>query len=190
MDYFFSKSTIKFRRLFLLPTSLLYTSTFIILLVISLGWYFFVFQAITATHVYYLNQLPLLKKTVTCLDQKKTENTKISQTLTNLKNERAVSAKQIASFDECMQKVFDLINSSNAFLTSYMPSKEIDKKWYFKKTVNYTIKGSFEHIVSFFEDLAKSGLCIQCKQLIINKIEDGLLQATAILDFIEIKNGE
>ena len=190
MDYFFSKSTIKFRRIFLLPISLLYTGTFISLLVILLGWYFFIFQTISATHSYYFNQLPSLKKTVASLEQKKTENAKIDQTLTTLKNEREASIKQVPSFDERMQKVFDLINSSNVFLTSYMPAKEINKKWYSKRAVNYTIKGTFEHIVSFFENLTKSGLCIQCKQLMINKIEDGLLQATAILDFIEIKKSD
>jgi Tfp pilus assembly protein PilO len=184
---FFSKKTIKYKSVATMPLWLLYAATLGFCLIIFLGWYFFIFNSLMSNHAYYADQLPKLEETISHLIRKKNENAQASQKVHELKTNHIQSIEHVPLFDARVSSIFDLINSAQLRLVSFAPDKKIDKKWYTKKMVNYIIKGSYVNLISFFEQLKQAGLCIQCKQLTINKIEDGLLQMTALFDFFEFK---
>ncbi len=168
-----------------------YGLTVLILTIGVLFWYHALYCALlnSAASIHTKNN-QLAKHRYALEEQKKlyTGNQKKLQLLSTTINDLITKHSTHRSMRDRMIFIVNQVSKNNLFLDGSCTIKNSNKNWYSKKTMAYDLKGNFSNIFLFFSSLSKAQQLVQCKQLIVEKINDDVLKMHCLIDFIELEN--
>lgn len=186
--YFLSRNTFKYRSFVSFSPWVLYGGSFLLLVLISFLWWLLLYRPLQGLHTQYMNHVIQLQAAVDQIQTKEREKHHIDESYEYCKGQLRNEQQSMMSYDQYMLNIFNMLSSCHMLLLGYTPSKELDKQWYSKKVVHYSLQGTFDQCMNFFQRLAQSTMCVQCTHFSIDAMDDGILHISAMFDFIQTKS--
>ncbi|MEX0940306.1 MAG: hypothetical protein WDZ41_03025 [Candidatus Babeliales bacterium] len=183
---FISKDTWFLKYLNNYPLWALYGGSLLALLISGFIFYQMINNTFYAWQKVYIQQINQILNKNKQLQQKQIEMNQLKKFFEADQKILQTKVKKIYSFDMRMLDLLKKLNETDVFLDSYIPSVIINKKWFEKKRVLYTLRGNFSNIFSLLKRIALSQASIVCKNITISSIENDLLTVNALMDFIQV----
>lgn len=155
---------------------LLYGCTFFFLLALGVFWWFFLYNPIRAANFALENDLAITYKRLQSqkIAVKNAEN--LNKRFSDLKTSMSGSANKK---DSALCSLVSIAQKNNLLVSSARLCRQKNKQWCALQEIQAECRGTYDQLVSFFEQLAQHKPIINCKTCEITRNEKTLLTARA-----------
>lgn len=152
----------------------IYLFNLIALILVTLCWYFFIFNYFNSQINYYSFSLVSLRQAKSRLLKSKLQEGQLEKEIKDLKSKynNLAKSEKFQTYLEPLIWLINLIESSNLSLSKYKPKEVISKADYNLLKANFVINGDYFDYLKFFESLNKYPFAISCNKFYLKTLEN------------------
>lgn len=167
-----------------------YLITSFILLILSSGWYFGIYQRLETAIDHTEREIYSFYTEYTAALQKKHMQAQLENTVASLK-QCTKSCKTYANCSDCIRTrmgfVLDTIQKNDLVLNTYAIGKEQDKGWFVRTKAHLDVAGTMQQLEQLLKIIKNSGTMMQCSQLAISRMTNDRFAMSCQINMIALK---